>query len=146
MRSGCLGFSQRFCFRSSLAWYSSTSRYIDPCLLLVAVVGQRVEGEPVQPAEEAVPWLRLEIEDPAHCPVVLPGCLLKVDPRHLPLGKVDGPDVGNPSLFTPVHPHLLADHQTVGVVVQYDVRGRGSSQSGLAQPPSCQLGVIRGLV
>jgi len=100
----------------------------------------------VQPAEETVPRLRLEVEDPAHRPVVLPRCLVQVDPRHLALCKVDGPYVGDPAFLTAVHPHLLADHQTVGVVVQYDVRGRGSPQPRLAQPPSCQLGVVRGLV
>ena len=96
---------------------------------------ERPQGKSVKAGEDAVSGLGLEIQDPAHRPVVLAHRLVQVDPRHLALGEVDGPEVRDPALLVAVHPDLLADHQHVRVLVEHNLGGALPPQPGLRHPP-----------
>ena len=84
-----------FQHREDLFAARETASDVDSVVVLVLLVDERLEREPVQPREDSPPGLALEVHPAADGAVVLAARLLQVDASHLAGGKVDVADVGN---------------------------------------------------
>lgn len=98
---------------------------------LFALMLERPQGQSVKSAEDAVPWLSLEIQNSSHGSIVLAHSLVQMHSGHLSFGEVHAAKVGDAALLGAVDPDFLAHHQMVCTLIEDHLSRRLSSQPGL---------------
>ena len=124
----------------------SLSKITRLVFLVLILAHERLVRDSVQPGEDAMLGLALEVEDAADGAVVLAVGPVQVDAGDLALGKLDVADEGDATALVAVDPDGLADHEAVGVLVEDFVSVRLAPEAGLAETAAFGFGGVVDIV